>query len=165
MAQIGSRVSRTLLNILGSPSGLPLQVGQIAEESGVTLPMIPAEQIIAQNVAVDLAEKAGRVQYPMLYVYTARVENQLREKFRRFSGIVEAVMELRVTHEHLDDLEATLQLYLDAITGVLDASRGDWGGGMFYSGRYEITISPAKHGGRNFVQAAKVKCEIDMSVK
>ncbi len=165
MAQIGSQVRDKVVGLMTGGSGLELQVGQITQSSGVELTTIPPSQVFAQNVGMDMAERAAKIPYPVMYVYTTRIENQLREKFRTFSGVVEVVMELRVTNEHLDDLERDLQLYLDATTSVLDGSRGDWGGGMFYNGRYEINISPAKPGGRNFVQTAKVKCEIDMSVK
>lgn len=165
MAQTGSVVRDKLAGLLAGASGVGLQVGQISQASGVSLSTIPPEQIISQNVAMDLADKAGKITYPALYVYTTRVENQLREKFRTFSGVVELVMELRVTNEHLDDLDRDLQLYLDAITNVLDSNRGDWGGGMFFAGKYEIAINPAKAGGRNFVQTAKVKCEVNVSLK
>jgi hypothetical protein len=165
MAQVGSVVKDKVIGLLTGASGLPLQLGQISQSSGVQLPPIPPAQVLAQNVAAELAERSAKVPYPVMYVYTTRVENQLREKFRTFSGVVEIVMEVRVTNEHLDDLERDLQLYLDATTSVLDGNRGDWGGGMFFGGRYEISIGPAKPGGRYYVQVAKVKCEVDMSLK
>lgn len=165
MAQTGSIVRETLVGFLTGASGLDLQVGQISQSSGVSLTAIPPAQVVTQNVAMDMAERSGKIPYPMLYVYTTRIENQLREKFRRFSGLVEVVMELRVTNEHLDDLDRDLQLYLDAVTSVLDSNRGDWGGGMFFAGRYEISVTPVKPGGRNYVQTAKVKCEVDMSLR
>lgn len=165
MAQVGSVVKDKVMGLLTGAPGLALQVGQISAASGVQLPPIAPAQVFAQNVGAELAERSGKVPYPAMYVYTTRVENQLREKFRTFSGVVEVVMEVRVTNEHLDDLERDLQLYLDATTSVLDGNRGDWGGGMFFGGRYEITIGAAKPGGRNYVQTAKVKCEVDMSVK
>lgn len=165
MAQVGSIARDKVIGLLTQASGMELQIGQISQSSGVQLATIPPERVLSQNVGMEMAERSAKVPYPVLYVYTTRIENQQREKFRTFSGVVEVVMELRVTSEHLDVLERDLQLYLDAATSVLHASRGDWGGGMFYGGRYEITIGPAKAGGRNYVQVAKVKCEIDVSVK
>lgn len=165
MAQTGSKVRDTVVGFLTGASGLELQVGEISQSSGVPLTAIPPSQVVTQNVAMEMAEKSAKIPYPMLYVYTTRIENQLREKFRRFSGLVEVVMELRVTNEHLDDLDRDLHLYVDAVTSVLDNNRGDWGGGMFFAGRYEVSVTPAKPGGRNYVQTAKVKCEVDMSLK
>ena len=165
MAQTASRVRGKMVSLLGGPAGLPLQIGQLATASGVSLAPIAPEQVMAQCVALEMAERSGKIVYPIVYVYATRVENQLREKFRTFSGVVEVATEVRVTNEHLNDLERDLHLYLEAITGVLDTNRGDWGSGMFYSGKYTVTIGPAKSGGRNFVQTAKVICEIDMSIK
>ncbi len=165
MAQVGSEVREKLIGILTGGAGLDLQIGQISEVSGVSLDTLTAEQVLSQNIAPELAEKSTKVRYPALYVYTARIQNQLKEKFRRFSGTAEVVMELRITHEHANNLERDLQLYLEAVTSILDNSRGDWGGGMFFSGAYEITLGPIKPGGKNYVQTAKVKCEVNVSVR
>jgi hypothetical protein len=34
---------------------------------------------------------------------------------------------------------------------------------MYYSGGYEVTLGAVKHGGRNFIQAAKITFEIGVS--
>ena len=47
---------------------------------------------------------------------------------------------------------------------VLDFSRGDWGDGMYYAGGYQVTFGSVKHGGKNFVQSAKVIFEIGVSI-
>jgi hypothetical protein len=57
-----------------------------------------------------------------------------------------------------------LELYVEAITGVLDANRGDWGNGVFYGGGYEVTFGASKHGGKNFLQAARVTFDVDVSI-
>ena len=51
----------------------------------------------------------------------------------------------------------------DAVTQILDANRGNWGQGAFYTGGYEVTFDPVKQGGKNFLQVAKVTFEVDMS--
>jgi hypothetical protein len=53
--------------------------------------------------------------------------------------------------------------YVDAITQVLDKSRGDWGDGVFFDGGYEVTFGGVKHGGRNFLQIAKVVFALEIS--
>ena len=47
---------------------------------------------------------------------------------------------------------------------VLDFSRGDFGEGMYYAGGYQVVFSAVKHGGKNFVQSAKVSFEIGVSI-
>ena len=43
-------------------------------------------------------------------------------------------IEVRVSQDRLEGIEEQLQMYVDAVTQVLDQNRGDWGEGMFYAG-------------------------------
>ena len=40
----------------------------------------------AQNVAAEMAERALGMKYPRVNVYCEKIVNELREKFRTFSG-------------------------------------------------------------------------------
>jgi len=97
-------------------------------------------------------------------VYADRVQNLLTEKFRTFSGKVRTIVEIRVSQDRLEGLEETLRLYVEAVTQVLDVNRGSWGEGAFFTGGYDASIEPVRHGGRNFLQIAKVTFEVDISV-
>jgi hypothetical protein len=163
MAQTASVSTRAMARILRADTGLTYSVGAIAAQQNMDLSPMLATPVIRQNVAADIAEKAG-VKYPVLYVYCERVVNSLREKFRTFSGEAELVVEARVSHDRVEEIEKRLHLYVDAITDVLDRNRGEWGPGMFYSGGYEVHFGPVKHGGKNFLQVAKVKFKVNMSV-
>ena len=120
-------------------------------------------QILAQNVPVELAERSTDVQYPVVNVYCEKIVNQLKEKFRNFSGKAIMTIEVRVSQDRLDGVQEQLQLYVDAATQVLDQNRGDWGEGMYYAGCYEATLGPVKHGGQNFLQTGKVIFEVGVS--
>jgi hypothetical protein len=72
-------------------------------------------------------------------------------------------IEVRVSQDRLEGIEAQSQMYLDAATQVLDQNRGDWGEGMFYAGGYEAAFGPVKHGGQNFIQVAKVTFDVGVS--
>ena len=71
---------------------------------------------------------------------------------------------MRVTHDRLEGLDQMAQAYVDALTQVLDSNRGDWGDGLFYTGGYTVTYQPVKHGGKNFLQTAKVSFDLQVSV-
>jgi hypothetical protein len=71
---------------------------------------------------------------------------------------------VRVSHDRLESLDQLLELHVEAVTDVLDSHRGDWGGGIFYAGGYEVTFAGAKHGGKNFVQSAKVVFDVNVSI-
>ena len=79
--------------------------------------------------------------YPSLNVYCEKIANTLKEKFRSFSGSVQMTIEVRHSQDRLDGLQDALELYVDSVTQVLDAERGDWGSGMFYAGGYEVTLA------------------------
>jgi hypothetical protein len=165
MAQTGSVVTGILAGLLtDTEKGLSSVVATLAEESGVALVAIPPENVIRQNISVTLAERSAAVKYPVVQVYVDRVRNQLTEKFRTFSGKVRTVAEVRVSQDRIEGLEEQLRLYADAITHVLDANRGTWGQGVFFTGAYEVTYEPVQHGGKNLLQIAKVVVEVDLSV-
>jgi hypothetical protein len=139
-------------------------VALAAEESGIELAPIPPAHVVNQNVAFELSERAQVVKYPAVHVYVDRVQNRLTEKFRKFSGTVRTVAEVRVSQDRIEGVEDQLRLYVEAVTQVLDANRGSWGEGAFFTGGYEVSFEPVRHGGRNFLQIAKVTFEINMSV-
>src|ERR1700681_2244330 len=91
-----------------------------------------------------------------LRVYADRVQNLLTEKFRNFSGKVRTVAEVRASQDRIEGLEEKVRLYVDAVTQVLDANRGPWGQGMFFTGGYEVKFEPVQYGGKNVLQVAKV---------
>jgi hypothetical protein len=163
MAQAASVSTRAMAGILRADTGLAYSVGAIAAQQNMDLSPMLATPVIPQNIGADIAEKAG-VKYPVLYVYCERVVNSLREKFRTFSGEAELAVEARVSHDRVEEIEKRLHLYVDAITDVLDRNRGEWSPGMFYSGGYEVHFGPVKHGGKNYLQVAKVKFKVNMSV-
>jgi hypothetical protein len=150
--------------MLVSPTGLPYTLAAVAARESIALGEITARQVLAQSVAPDLAERTAGVQYPVFYVYCEKLTNSLREKFRTFSGTARLAVDVRVTHDRLEDLGRSLELCVEAVTDVLDAQRGDWGGGMFHAGGYEVTFGATKHGGKNFIQGAKVTFDVDVSI-
>ena len=163
MAWVGSTVTNKVVTLLSAPPGLNSNLATLAQAASLTLAPVPQPQLLAQNVSVELTERATAVTYPFVTVYCGKITNQLTEKFRQFSGKAEMTIEVRISQDRLDGLEDQVQSYVDAITQVLDQNRGDWGEGMYYAGGYEATLNPVKHGGRNFIQIAKVTFEVGVS--
>jgi len=163
MAWVGSTVTAKVMSILSGPQGLNACVFTLAEAESMNAAALGQNQIAAQNVAMDLAERSTDVKYPAVNVYCDKIINQLKEKFRVFSGYAQMTIDVRVSQDRLEGIETQTQLYLDAVTQVLDQNRGDWSEGMYYTGGYEAVLSPVKHGGRNFVQAGKVTFNVGVS--
>jgi hypothetical protein len=162
MAQIQTQATKRLVDLLRAEGGL----AAVCYELQAAIEGAPGEvpAVLEQHIAADLAEKAGTVKYPVLHVYCEGVANKLTEKFRTFSGTASLVVEVRVTHDHVCDLQSHLAFYVDAVTEVLHRSRGDWGNGSCYTGGYEVAIQPVKRGGRSYLQAALISLDVQISV-
>jgi hypothetical protein len=152
-----------VVTLLNAPQGLNACVSTLAEAVNLTLTQLGQNQILAQNVSIELAERSVDVQYPAVNVYCEKIVNQLKEKFRDFSGKAVMAIEVRVSQDRLGGIEDQLQVYVDGVTQVLDQSRGDWGEGMYFAGCYEAALGPVKHGGQNFIQVGKVTFEVGVS--
>lgn len=164
MAVVGSAATTKVVQILAAPAGLPLAVSAIAERENMAPAPVEAEQVVAQNVSFELAERSTGVKYPVFYVYCEGLANLLKEKFRTFSGKAYMVVEVRVSHDRFEGMAEELQLYASAITDVLDSHRGEWNPGMYYTGGYKVEFGPIKRGGKNLLQAAKILFEVQVSL-
>ena len=164
MAQTGSQVAVKLVELLrAQDGGVSAVLADLADREDLGLGLTQMAWVKAENVSPELAERSTGAKYPAIHVYCERVSNTLREKFRTFSGKARMVLEARVSQDRLDLIEQHSQLLVDAITTVLDSSRGDWGQGMLYSGAYEVVYGGVKSGGKNFLQITKVTFEVDVS--
>lgn len=164
MANIGTRSTNKFLHLLKTPAGLSETLAAVAELQGVVLQPISDKQIFTQNVAQEAVERSVEVKYPTLLLYCEKITNDLREKFRTFSGKAYLATEVRVSQDRIEGLEKSLAIYVDVVTRILDQNRGDWGDGMFYTGGYEAVFGEMKHGGRNFIQTGKIRFEVLVSI-
>lgn len=164
MVSMAGRATSKLVQMMNAPGGLNTNIAALAQAENVSLPPVPAASFFTDNVAIDMAEKAADVKYTAVYVYCGKIVNDLKEKFRSFSGRLQMEIDVRVSQDRLDGMDQTSQLYTDAVTQILDQNRGDWGQGLFYAGGYEISFGPVKHGGRNFIKSATVSFQVDASV-
>ena len=119
--------------------------------------------MLALNASVEISEKAGHAHYPALLVYCDKLSNTLKEKFRQFSGKAQWWWRCGIRRTGWKRIEANLQVYVDAVCALLDDSRGDWGGGAFYTGGYDVSLRAGSRGGKNFLQRAKVGFDVEVS--
>ncbi|HXI44027.1 MAG TPA: hypothetical protein VNH18_02670 [Bryobacteraceae bacterium] len=164
MVSMARRATSKLVQIMNAPGGLNTNVAALAQAESVTLPPVPATRFFTDNVASDVAEKSAELKYTAVYVYCGKIVNDLKEKFRTFSGSLQMEIDVRISQDRLDGMDRTSQLYMDAVTQILDQNRGDWGQGLFYPGGYEVSFGPVKHGGRNFIKSAIVSFQVNASV-
>jgi hypothetical protein len=158
-----SDVVGVIAGMLRGEGGLQTNIDAIVAEQELQAITIGSNQVIAQNIPADLAERNSLAQYPCVHVYCEKVANLLREKFRMLSGSSDIAIEVRASTDRVEDLDLQLNTVVDAITSTLDQNRGDWGAGIFYGGGYEISFGAVKQGGKNFIQTAKVTLTLEIS--
>jgi hypothetical protein len=165
MSQAGYTALRQLVSILSDPAGgAEQELVEIAHGRGLATQTAGPLAVIQLNAGADLLDKTGLPAYPALHVMCERVTNDLREKFRRFAGTIGLAVDVRVTNDRLEGIEEQLHTCVDAVTAVLDRCRGEWQNGVFFSGAYEVAFSGAKRGGRNYVQTARVRLNVNVSM-
>jgi hypothetical protein len=163
ISKIGSAVTAKVMQRITGPSGVNASLGALPQGEREFAGLVDTSQVRAQNVAPDMAERALGVKYPAVNVYCEKIVNDLKEKFRTFSGRVQMAIELRQSQDRLEGIQDRLELYVDATMQMLNESSGDWGDGMFFGGGYEAAFGSVKQGGKNFMQMAKVTFEIGVN--
>ena len=164
MANVGGQAAKRAAQILTESGRLATEVAEIATREGIDLPLIGADEVWTHNIGSDLAEKSAGARYPRIYIYCEGLTNQQREKFRCFSGKIYLTAEIRVSHDRVERVTEQLMSYVEAVTNLLEQNRGGWASGLYYAGGYRVEFGPIRPGGRNFLQAAKVKFELDASL-
>jgi len=164
MVSLAGTATSKLQELLTAPSGLNTNLATLAQGESVSLSPVLPNQLFTENVSSDIAERSVEPQYTAVYIYCNKIENALTEKFRSFSGTIEMTIDVRVSQDRLEDIDQASQLYSTGVTQTLDQNRGDWGQGLFFAGRYEVSFGPVKHGGRNFIKSAKISIQLDASV-
>jgi hypothetical protein len=74
-----------MADMLRAGDGVAGACAQLLEGENLMMPLLTGEEVFEQQVPADLAEKGSSVRYPAIHVYTERLANKLREKFRKFS--------------------------------------------------------------------------------
>jgi hypothetical protein len=164
MAGVTGAVADVVRGKLGDEFlGVNARIATILADDGTLPTLAGIRSIVTQNVSPEISDKAGNIVYPALLIYCDKLSNQLKEKFRDFSGTGKFVIEVRQSQDQIASIEQNLQVYVDAVCALLDDSRGDWGNGTFYTGGYDVSYEPVARGGKNFLQRAKVAFQVEIS--
>jgi hypothetical protein len=164
MTFVASITTDALSGLLSSPTGVASRLLGRLPEPGSQMPAFPPPEIVVGNIALDLWERALGGRFPQIVVYCVRVENLLVEKFRTFSGAAHLVIEVRNSQDRLEGLESRTHIYSEAVLEVLEDARGEWRTGVYYCGKYEVKFEPVRHGGKNFVQVAKIMVPVEVHI-
>jgi hypothetical protein len=147
------------LTVFGGTGGFNDQLAAMS----LNPPLPPVGSILILSAPLDTYEKTSSVKYPVATVYCERLRNTQLEKFRVFSGNALLVVEIRVSGSRADELESSLNSYVEAACDVLYNSRGAWTDVGTYSGAYDVKFQSMRLGGKQFTKSAQIEFEIQVS--
>lgn len=151
-------------NILQSGAALQSQLQKAGITAGVSIPAITPALVLLSSASPEFGDNNLELSYPRVCLSVSSVKNLLTERFRSFSGAVTVMADIWASADLVTQCDLWIHYYLDAVTSVLVANRGDWGDGVYFSGLYEAQISSPKTGGFGFVQSAKLACTFNVSL-
>ncbi len=160
MANLCIAALTNLRDYLLDSDGINVGLSEVAARDGVYLPPITSGTVLFEHVPSKMADENEPAVYPAVYLYCERMENQLLEKFRKFSGRIWIVADVRVSGERFLGLEAKSARYVEGLTKVLEEHVGKWSDNLAYSGVHKVRFKGVEHGGRNFLQRAEVEIEL-----
>lgn len=162
MSQVATLAASALVDLLTSEMGVAKRLFErLSGEPNLTN-RYPEPAVQAAHLKHDQWEKAQVVKYPQLVVYCERIRNLQTEKFRKFSGEVDLVVEVRNSGDHMTGLEQSTLLYVEAVTDVIEDCRGEWRQCVYSTGQYEVKFDAAQPGGRRFVQTARITVPVQI---
>jgi len=162
MANVSSTLTSYLFGLLTADTGLDYHLIAGLEDDGLSF-RGESHSVVIQNTSPDLAERSQTVRYPAIYLYCEKITNSLKEKFATFSGRGRLVVEVRCSQDRIEGMERSVERYADAVCRVLDGARGTWQDGAYYTGGYEVAFTTLKHGGKNFLQIARISFDVEVS--
>jgi hypothetical protein len=156
--------ARKLASLLVTNDILMQTITSLAQTAGVAIPLIASDQVVLSSAAREIGDREIEFNYPRVCVYSSQMKNTQQEKFRSFSGGIAVVADIWSSGNLLDDSDQWIHYYVEALTSILRANRGDWGDGFLFSGVYDVQLQPPKIGGFGYVELARVTCGLNVSL-
>ena len=156
--------ARKFAGLLTTNDLLAQTITSLAQEAGITIPVISSDQVATSSAARELGDREIEFNYPRVCVYSSQMKNAQEEKFRSFSGGIVVAADIWASGNLLDDSDQWIHYYVEALTAILRANRGDWGDGFLFSGIYDVQLQPPKIGGFGYVELARVTCGLNVSL-
>jgi hypothetical protein len=164
MSQVATQAATALTDLLRADTGVTRKLFERMHGDPNLLNRFPDPVIQSAHITGEYWEKSGPVKYPQLVIFCERVQNLQTEKFRRFSGVLDLVVEVRNSGDHVLGLEQSTLVYVEAVTDVIDDSRGEWRNCIYSSGQYEVKFEAVKPGGKRFLQVARITIPVQVNL-
>jgi hypothetical protein len=164
VSQVASVSTAALVDLLRSQAGVATRLMARLSGDMNRIHAFPPPAIRVGHLASAEWDKSAGGAYPQVIVYCERIRNQMTEKFRRFSGEVDLVIEVRYSRDNIEGIEPVTQMYVEAVTDVLEDCRGEWRDCVYSSGRYEVKFEPVKPGGKRYLHVARITVPVQVNL-
>lgn len=156
-------VLEAVSRVLEGENGLRDSLERLREEYGLAEEHAWPAGVIVLKSAPEHVEKAWGSRYPAVTLYCDKIRSRPTERLRRFSGEMEAGVEVRVSQDRLEGITDRLHYYTDAVRDALERGRGCIGPGLYLSEEMTVQIDAVKKGGSHFVQSGRVICKVNVN--
>jgi hypothetical protein len=146
--------------LLEAESGLAASLEALKDIYGQAEIAPECVRALFARVPPEMQEKSTGLRYPQVHVYCDKLESQRTERFRRFSGVMRMVVEVRVSQDRLEGITEKLHWWVDAVREVVERKAGCVGGVMYLDGDYQVSIEAVRKGGLNYLQVGKITCPV-----
>jgi len=162
MFHAGDEVAHHLADIFEGPSGLLAKLTANQPEAQGNGALRREATILRGQAPLALLGKHTTCKFPICAVYCRKLTNSMREKFSGISGTAEIVVEATVSDTALENTAENISAIVLSITEVLREHRGEWSVGGYFGGAWEVQVEPAKTGGAQYIQTARVVLTVDV---
>jgi len=147
MLPLTIQVCQILQSLLVGGNALAEQITAIAVACDSNVPVIAPDQVLLSSVGADLADKNVQLSYPRICLYSSGFRNMQIEKFRSLSGTVSVIADIWASSDLVTETDQWIHYYIEAVTELLRQNIGDWGGGLFFPGSFDVQCQTPKLGG------------------
>jgi hypothetical protein len=161
---IAAALDRAIEKLRNNEDGIGAQLAAIAGRDHVALSPVTGRSLALLNAPADLLDQAIDLTYPQVFIFGEQMENQHKEKFASFSGTLQLGIDVRISADVVDRIEADLHRYVEAVLNALGAAHSEWASGLMYGGYYSVSYSPLRLAGHNFLQSARISFALEQYV-
>jgi hypothetical protein len=128
---------------------------------------IDSQSFFLAQLDPDLLEQTGIIKYPCAYMYIPQSAHAGLQKFNKFSGAVQLVLELYLSWKDIKGNKLHFARYSNAVEAVVidifnRVENQDWGKPLVYNGMIKCRRGPLKFAGENWRQLVGFSLEFEL---
>lgn len=159
MANLSNRALDAAQIVFSGEAGLKISLESLAEQMGREVN--EAKFLLERRLwGSKWTDKQVESRLPRIAFSLRRLKSKGAEKLSRASTCATLHVEIAISAEKAELVQAGIADYIDAVLDLLDRNQGLWAPGVFYAGEYQVDINALAKGGLNYTQSAVFEIEV-----